>query len=47
MAKIEKRCTIRIFIDKRACPGIRPMFMFGIGVHIPIRWMDKKQCRNN
>lgn len=41
MAKIEKRYTIRIFIDKRARPDIRPMFMFGIGVKIPIRWMDK------
>ena len=41
MAKIEKRCTIRIFIDKRACPDIKPMFTFGIGVNIPIRWMDK------
>lgn len=41
MAKIEKRCNFRIFINKNSRPDIRPMFMFGIGVNIPIPWMDK------
>ncbi len=41
MAKIEKRCNFRIFINKNSRPDIRPMFMFGIGVNIPTPCMDK------
>ena len=41
MTKIEKRCRIKVNVNKRTYPDTRLMLEFGIGVLIPVRWIDK------